>query len=45
MVINELECGKAIPDNAVLGKLERELKIKLRGKNVGKKLEAKAPKK
>lgn len=42
IIINELEAGKAIPDNAVLGKLERELKIKLRGSNIGAKLEAKA---
>jgi ribosome-binding protein aMBF1 (putative translation factor) len=43
-VINEYEAGKAIPDNAVLGRLERELKIKLRGSNIGTKLESKPSK-
>ena len=30
--INEYESGKKIPDNTTLGKIERELGIKLRGK-------------
>ena len=34
-VINEYESGKAIPNNNVLGKLERALGVKLRGKNIG----------
>ena len=33
-VINEYESGKAVPDNALLGKLERALGVKLRGKNI-----------
>ncbi len=33
-VINEYENGKAVPDNALLGKLERALGVKLRGKNI-----------
>jgi len=31
-VINEYESGKAIPNNQILGKLERILGVKLRGK-------------
>ena len=31
-VINEYECGKAIPNNQILGKMERILGTKLRGK-------------
>ena len=34
-VINEYESGKCIPDNAVLGKIERAIGIKLRGKDKG----------
>ena len=34
-VINEYESGKAIPNNEVLGKLERALGVKLRGKDIG----------
>ena len=33
-VINDYESGKAVPDNALLGKLERALGVKLRGKNI-----------
>ena len=33
-VINDYESGKAIPNNQILGKLERKLGIKLRGKNI-----------
>ena len=33
--ITSYENGKAIPDNAVLGKMERHLGVKLRGKNIG----------
>ena len=32
-VIQEYESGKAIPNNQVLGKLERALGVKLRGKS------------
>lgn len=35
-VINEYESGRAIPNNQVMGKLERALGIKLRGKDIGK---------
>jgi putative transcription factor len=35
-VINSYESGKAIPSNEVLGKLERALGVKLRGKGKGK---------
>ncbi|XP_067662316.1 endothelial differentiation-related factor 1-like [Haliotis asinina] len=35
-VINEYESGKAIPNQQVLGKLERALGVKLRGKDKGK---------
>jgi ribosome-binding protein aMBF1 (putative translation factor) len=34
-VINEYEQGKTIPDNAVLGKMERALGVKLRGNIAG----------
>jgi len=35
-VINEYESGKAIPNNQVMGKIERAIGIKLRGKDKGK---------
>ena len=34
-VVNDYEQGKVIPDNAVLGKMERALGVKLRGKPDG----------
>lgn len=34
-VVNEYESGKAIPNNQVMGKLERTLGVKLRGKDKG----------
>ncbi|XP_025113772.1 endothelial differentiation-related factor 1-like [Pomacea canaliculata] len=34
-VINEYESGRAIPNNQIMGKLERALGIKLRGKDKG----------
>jgi putative transcription factor len=34
-IINEYESGKAIPNAQVLGKMERILGIKLRGKDIG----------
>ncbi|KAI8138525.1 multi protein bridging factor 1-domain-containing protein [Fennellomyces sp. T-0311] len=37
-VVNEYESGKAIPNQQVLGKLERALGVKLRGKNIGEPL-------
>ena len=39
--ITTYENGKAIPDNAVLGKMERHLGVKLRGKNIGDPLSGK----
>jgi len=38
-VIQEYESGRAIPSPQILGKLERVLKVKLRGSDIGKKLE------
>ncbi|XP_075244971.1 endothelial differentiation-related factor 1-like [Convolutriloba macropyga] len=37
-VINEYESCKAVPNQQVLGKLERALGVKLRGKNIGEPL-------
>lgn len=34
-VINDYEAGRAIPQQQVLGKLERNLGVKLRGKDIG----------
>ncbi|GJJ12503.1 hypothetical protein Clacol_006746 [Clathrus columnatus] len=39
-VIQDYESGKAIPNPQILGKLERCLGVKLRGNDIGKKLEA-----
>ncbi|XP_028458236.1 endothelial differentiation-related factor 1 homolog isoform X1 [Perca flavescens] len=44
-VIADYECGKAIPNNQVLGKIERAIGLKLRGKDIGLPLEAKPKKK
>jgi len=44
-VINEYEQGKAIPNNQILGKIERVIGIKLRGKDKGNPLNPPAPKK
>lgn len=40
-VINDYEAGRAIPNQQLLGKLERALGVKLRGKNIGEPLFAK----
>ena len=37
-VINEYESGRAKPNQQILAKLERNLGIKLRGKNIGEPL-------
>jgi putative transcription factor len=37
-VVNEYESGKAIPNQQVLGKIERALGMKLRGKDKGQPL-------
>ncbi|KAH1179175.1 hypothetical protein KIL84_021758, partial [Mauremys mutica] len=39
-VIADYECGRAIPNNQVLGKIERAISLKLRGRDIGKPLEA-----
>jgi len=38
-VINDYEAGRAIPNQQVMGKLERALGVRLRGKDKGKPLE------
>jgi putative transcription factor len=38
-VLQDYESGKAIPNPQILGKLERALGVKLRGNDIGKKLE------
>lgn len=38
-VIQDYESGRAVPNPQILGKLERILKVKLRGNDIGKKLE------
>ncbi|XP_006900499.1 PREDICTED: endothelial differentiation-related factor 1-like isoform X2 [Elephantulus edwardii] len=38
-VIADYESGRAIPNNQVLGKIERAIGLKLRGKDVGKPIE------
>ncbi|XP_059850391.1 endothelial differentiation-related factor 1 homolog [Hypanus sabinus] len=43
-VIADYEAGKAIPNNQVLGKIERVIGLKLRGRDIGQPLE-KGPKK
>ncbi|CAK7896027.1 multiprotein-bridging factor 1 [[Candida] anglica] len=40
-VINDYEAGRAVPNQQLLGKLERALGVKLRGKNIGEPLFAK----
>ena len=34
-VVSEYETGRAIPNPQILGKMERVLGVKLRGKNIG----------
>ena len=43
-IVNEYEAGKAIPNQQILGKLERILGIKLRGKDKGQLLPGKSNK-
>lgn len=40
-VINDYEAGRAVPNQQILGKLERALGVKLRGKNIGEPLHKK----
>ncbi|KAG7314778.1 hypothetical protein KOW79_022081 [Hemibagrus wyckioides] len=44
-IIADYECGKAIPNNQIMGKLERALGLKLRGRSIGQPLEPKTKKK
>ncbi|KAG9281898.1 endothelial differentiation-related factor 1 homolog [Astyanax mexicanus] len=44
-IIGDYESGKAIPNNQILGKIERALGLKLRGKDIGQPLEPKTKKK
>jgi putative transcription factor len=44
-IINEYEQAKAIPNQQILGKLERVLGVKLRGKGIGQPLSGPGPKK
>jgi putative transcription factor len=34
-IVNEYESGKAVPNQQILGKMERILGIRLRGKDIG----------
>ena len=43
-IVNEYESGKALPNQAILAKMERVLELKLRGKDKGAPLAPKAPK-
>lgn len=43
-VVQEYETGKAIPNQQTLGKMERCLGVKLRGKDIGKPLEPRGSK-
>lgn len=40
-VVNDYEAGRAVPNQQLLGKMERALGVKLRGKNIGEPLFAK----
>ena len=42
--VNEYESGKAVPNQAILAKIERALEIKLRGKDKGAPLAPKGKK-
>jgi len=44
-VLQDYESGKAIPNVQILSKLERVLGVKLRGADIGKKLDGPAAKK
>jgi putative transcription factor len=43
-VVNTYENGSAVPSQQILGKLERNLGVKLRGKNIGDPIEPKCKK-
>jgi len=44
-ILQDYEAGRAIPNAQILGKLERVLGVKLRGADIGKKLESPGAKK
>ncbi|XP_030639971.1 endothelial differentiation-related factor 1 homolog isoform X1 [Chanos chanos] len=44
-VIADYESGKAIPNNQIMGKIERAIGLRLRGKDMGQPFEAKSKKK
>lgn len=44
-VITDYEAGKGIPNNVILGKIERVIGMKLRGKDKGKPMVLDPPKK
>jgi len=44
-IIADYEAGKAIPNNQIMGKIERAIGLKLRGREIGQPLEAKPKKK
>nr|ADO28206.1 endothelial differentiation-related factor 1-like protein [Ictalurus furcatus] len=44
-VIADYEAGKAIPNNQVMGKIERAIGLKLRGREIGEPLDTAVPKK
>lgn len=37
-VVNDYECGRAIPNQQIISKLERAVQVRLRGKDMGKPL-------
>lgn len=37
-LISDYEAGRAVPNPQLLGKMERKLKVKLRGKDIGQPL-------
>lgn len=37
-IVNDYEAGRGIPNNIILGKMERVIGIKLRGKEIGQPL-------
>jgi len=37
-IVREYECGKAVPSQTILAKMERTLSVKLRGKEIGQPL-------
>ena len=44
-MVNDYEAGRAIPNQQIIGKLERAVGVRLRGKDMGKPLPAPGSKK